>query len=99
MRYIALVPILAITACTTPEQESPATAAPVPIELNCAAESVQYAIGQKPSAELGSKMVTESGSNLLRWLPPRSAVTMDYRQDRLNIAYNDDMVITRVNCG
>jgi hypothetical protein len=47
MRYIALVPILAITACTTPEQESPATAAPVPIELNCAAESVQYAIGQQ----------------------------------------------------
>lgn len=103
MRILAPLSILALTACTSPAQEAPAKVEPAPddqtAEYSCAAESVQYAIGQKTSAELGSKLVKESGSRTLRWLPPRSAATMDYRQDRLNIAYNDDMVITRINCG
>ncbi len=103
MRAMMPVVILALTACTGPVREAPYTTEPVPVDkaggFSCAAESVQYAIGQKTSVELGSKLVKESGSQSLRWLPPRSAATMDYRQDRLNIAYNDDMVITRVNCG
>lgn len=41
----------------------------------------------------------KTGSKALRWIPPRSAVTMDFRSDRLNIAYDDDMIITMVNCG
>lgn len=103
MRMIALLACMAATACANPQQDAPAAAEPLPAEpaagLACAAESVQYAIGQKSSPELGSKLVKESGSASLRWLPPRSAATMDYRADRLNVHYNDDMIITRVNCG
>lgn len=103
MRIIALLACLAVTACANPQQEAPVAAEPLPAGqaggLACAAESVQYAIGQKSSPELGSKLVKESGSASLRWLPPRSAATMDYRADRLNVHYNDDMVITRINCG
>lgn len=103
MRMLAPLPILALAACAAPAQETPNIIEPAPVEqatgFSCAAESVQYAIGQKTSAEIGSKLVKESGSRTLRWLPPRSAATMDYRQDRLNIAYDDNMVITRINCG
>ena len=31
--------------------------------------------------------------------PPRSAMTMDYRQDRVNIMYDDAYKITQVTCG
>ena len=103
MRMIALLACLAATACANPQQDAPAAAQPLPAEpaagLACAAESVQYAIGQKSSTELGSKLVKESGSASLRWLPPRSAATMDYRADRLNVHYDDEMIITRINCG
>jgi Peptidase inhibitor I78 family len=103
MRILAPLSIIALGACAGPAQEAPSGVEPAPIgqavEMTCAAESVQYAIGQKTSAELGSKLVKESGSRTLRWMPPRSAATMDYRPDRLNIAYDDDMVITRINCG
>jgi hypothetical protein len=34
----------------------------------------------------------------LRWVPPRTAVTMDYRPDRLTVSYDDAMVITKVSC-
>lgn len=103
MNRFAPIAILALSACTNPVREAPYTTEVVPIEkaggFACAAESVQYAIGQKSSAELGSKLVAQSGSASLRWLPPHSMATMDYRADRLNVHYNDDMIITRVNCG
>ena len=100
MKYIAPFGALALIACVTPEAAPPAPqpVAPPPT-YTCAAEPVQYAIGQKTSVELGSKLVAESGSRTIRWLPPRSAATMDYRQDRLNVAYDDNMVITTINCG
>jgi Peptidase inhibitor I78 family len=95
--------VLALCGCANTAREAPDTTEILPAEkaggFACAAESVQYAIGQKTSAELGSKMVAESGSATLRWLPPHSMATMDYRPDRLNVHYNDDMIITRVNCG
>ena len=103
MRIVALLACVAVSACANPERKAPYTTEPVPVDkaggFACAAESVQYAIGQKSSAELGSKLVTESGSASLSWLPPRSAATMDYRADRLNVHYNDDMIIIRINCG
>jgi len=103
MKMLVPFACLALAACANPVREAPYTTEVVPVEkaggFACAAESVQYAIGQKPSAEMGSKMVAESGSATLRWLPPHSMATMDYRPDRLNVHYNDDMIITRVNCG
>lgn len=103
MRMIATLAIVGLTACAGPTPEPSAPIRPAPTgpseQLNCAEQAVQYAIGQKTSAELGSKLVKESGSRNLRWMPPRSAATMDYRQDRLNIAYDDNMIITRINCG
>jgi len=36
---------------------------------------------------------------VLRWGPPRSAMTMDFRQDRVTVAYDDAMIITHIACG
>ena len=86
---------LALAACTTTTDGS-GTEGPMNI---CKAEPGQYAVGQKSSTDLAKKLLKETGAKTLRWIPPRTAVTMDFRGDRLNIAYDDDMIITQVSCG
>jgi hypothetical protein len=98
-----LIPALLLAGCTAPAQEAPYTTTPIPESeaggFECQAEAGQYAVGQKASVELGTELVAKTGSKALRWMPPRSAATMDYRADRLNVAYDDAMVIVRVSCG
>src|SRR5258708_4181769 len=65
---------------------------------DCKAEPGQVFIGQKASPELGQKLLKSTRARNLRSVPPRTAVTMDFRADRLTVSYDDDMVIERVSC-
>ncbi len=67
--------------------------------FDCVADTIQYAIGKQATAELGGRLLKESGSTLLRWIPPDTAITMDYRIERLNISYDYKMLITDLSCG
>lgn len=71
---------------------------PPKAENPCHAESAQSFIGQKASSESGAAMLKASGATMLRWVPPRTAVTMIYIEGRLTVSYDDDYVITRVSC-
>jgi len=66
---------------------------------SCNTEGLAQFSGQKATAELGAKMLQHSGAKRLRWVPPRTAVTMDFRPDRLTVRYDDAMHIIRANCG
>lgn len=66
---------------------------------SCTAEPGQSFVGQRATAEAGASLLRLTGANQLRWGPPRSAMTMDFRADRLTVSYDDDMTITRVACG
>ncbi len=65
----------------------------------CDASGVQDHIGHTASAEAGAVLLAATGSNTLRWAPPRTALTMDYRPDRLTVSYDDRLVIVRITCG
>ena len=65
----------------------------------CDASGLQDLIGETVSDELGERIQRESGARTLRWGPPNSAWTMDYREDRVNVRYDDDMKITAITCG
>jgi hypothetical protein len=43
-------------------------------------------------------MLAATGATILRWVPPRTAVTMDFNPSRLTVSYDDAMVITQVSC-
>ncbi|MBS0482990.1 MAG: peptidase inhibitor I78 [Proteobacteria bacterium] len=64
----------------------------------CRQQPGQAFVGQTASAETGQKMLAATHARQLRWVPPRSAVTMDFRYDRLTVGYDDSMIITSVNC-
>ena len=98
MMWKAVTPLalLALGACATSSGESPIRVAP-PGECNL--QAGQRFEGQKATAELGARLLDATGAQRLRWVPPRTAVTMDFQADRLTVSYDDDMVITKVSCG
>lgn len=65
----------------------------------CNAEPAQLFVGQKADAAAGLAIRQATGSDMLRWAPPRSALTMDFRHGRVTVSYDDAMTITRVACG
>ncbi len=65
----------------------------------CDASGVQDHKGHRASAAAGQTLLRLTGATTLRWVPPNTAVTMDYRADRLTVSYDDEMVIEAISCG
>lgn len=82
---------------------APVAAAPEPpvreLSGQCDASRAQDHLGHRASAEAGQALLRLTGATTLRWVPPRTAVTMDYRADRLTVSYDDSMTIERISCG
>jgi len=68
-------------------------------EGECEPSGVQGMVGEVATQELGAMLLERTGARVLRWVPPNTAVTMDYRLDRLTVSYDADMVIERISCG
>ena len=92
---LALVP-LAACASVPPADEEPLRAMP---EGDCNADPAKRFVGQRATSELGGRLLEVTGARVLRWVPPRTAVTMDYRPDRLTVSYDDNYIIERISCG
>lgn len=100
--------ILSLAACAantpaTPEpaaaESTPAEAAPPVAAMQCDAAKAQWAVGQAASPDVVVKVVKDSGSSTSRVLAPGQPMTMDYREDRVNIHVDGKNVITEVKCG
>jgi hypothetical protein len=90
--------LISTAACATvpPDESEPERRMPAG---ECNADGAQAYLGEKATAALGARLLTETGARVLRWVPPRTAVTMDFRPDRLTVSYDDDYVIGRISCG
>lgn len=98
--FATVTAALAMTACTTtPTAEAGAGDAPKPGSGKCNAEPVQWAVGQDGNQANMGRVWRESGAGLIRPIGPNQAVTMDYRQDRVNVHLDKDNKITQVTCG
>ena len=97
IRLLAIAAVLPLAACT---QERPPESTPTsPAGAMCNADSVQSLVGQTATADVGAQLIKGSGATTLRWVPPRTAVTMDFRPDRLTVSYDDALKIDRISCG
>ena len=65
----------------------------------CKADGLTDLVGQPATADLGAEALKRSGARTLRWIQPGMAVTMDYRQDRLDIHLDARNVVTKLSCG
>lgn len=101
MRYIralAMAATIGLSGCAVGNGAGPDGVA-APLQSACEAENLQHLVGQKATEILGAQVLQSSGARTLRWGPPRSAWTMDYRTDRVNISYDDAMIIQQISCG
>ena len=89
-----LVVLLGLAACASP----PATDA-VASGGTCNAEPAQSYVG-KPASDTDLQAAFKaSGAKGMRSIKPGQAVTMDYREDRVNIYQDASGNIERISCG
>ncbi|MDD7970373.1 I78 family peptidase inhibitor [Roseinatronobacter alkalisoli] len=90
MRLIAPILGLALLAACQSETPDPAP----DMEASCGADDLQSLISQ-PLAQFQGHPDAEA----TRVIAPGTAVTMDFRPDRLNVEHDADLIITRIYCG
>jgi hypothetical protein len=93
------LPLTAAGACALAACATAPTGDDRPPEDTCRAEPGQAFIGQRASAETGAAILVATRSRIIRWVPPRTAVTMDYGFGRVTVSYDDAFRITGVSCG
>jgi Peptidase inhibitor I78 family len=73
-----------LAACQPYASKPDETAAAPETADMCGASKVTDWVGKTDSPAARTAIATASGAKNIRWLTPGMAVTMDYRQDRLN---------------
>jgi len=74
-------------------------AEPLPPMVECDANRVQDLRGKQRSPAVEADALARSGAKRVRWIEPGSAVTMDFRVDRLNLHIDAAGTITAARCG
>lgn len=97
---IAILLLPALAACAPAASLQPAEAGPtVKGDGRCDATPVAWAVGQKADEQAMKKIWQQSGAGLIRPIAPDQAVTLDFRQDRINVHLDAGNTITRLDCG
>ena len=93
MRALAAAALLASGCATTARPPAEAGAG------KCDAAKARSLLGRSRSAEIGAEGLRLSGAKSLRWIAPGTMVTMDYREDRLNLRVDSGGKVVKVDCG
>ncbi len=96
MKYALAAAALAASACTPVQLRDPAPA-PSPA-ASCKPDALGDLVGKRASDARADVMQARSGARTLRWIAPDTAVTMDFRQDRLNVYVDSKGRIERFTC-
>ncbi|WP_284126622.1 I78 family peptidase inhibitor [Parerythrobacter aestuarii] len=92
-----MLPSLMACAASAPP---PQTVEPAPeAEASCVAEAAQRYVGKRATKAIGDAIIAATGASIFQWVPPDTAVTMDYRPERVRISYDRAMTITSIRCG
>ncbi|MPS70757.1 I78 family peptidase inhibitor [Novosphingobium aerophilum] len=90
--------LFALSACASTGNDKVADATPPSMEPSCGAEQFASYVGQPASDEVIAAITASRGDKPMRVIRPGSAVTMDYRPDRLNVQVGDDGKIKGFTC-
>ena len=95
LRPLSVLPaVFALAACAS-QPAADATAS----TGTCNAEPAQSHVGKPASDTNIQSAFKASGAKTMRSIKPGQAVTMDYREDRVNIHQDASGNIERISCG
>lgn len=105
MRHLTLLLSAALlSACASDGPPTYQTGTREPISLRddddlCGQSLVQTFLGLRANDALRAEITERSGAGTIRWIEPNTAVTMDFRADRLNGEIDEDGAIRTLRCG
>ncbi len=95
------LPLIAIAVMGCTQRAKAPPAAIPPVASDCGAEHFQSYVGKTRTDAITAEIAgpTRQAGKWIRWISPGTAVTMDYRTDRLNVYLDEKGAITRIRCG
>lgn len=84
-----------LAAAPTPEATAPTAEEAA---VTCQADKGQWAVGQIADEALVAKVQADTTSERVRVIKPGMMVTMDYREDRVNLEVDADNRVLVVRC-
>lgn len=90
-----LLLLLALGGCAQSVAETGAMAD----DPQCHADKAQSFLDKAASADLADAARKAADAQIVRWLRPGMAVTMEYRVGRLNITIDEKNIVTQISCG
>ena len=94
MKGLLTASLLVLAGCATVAAGEPAAT-----EGRCDAGRAAGLIGREATQALGAEALRLTRAARLRWIRPGDMVTMDYREDRLNIHLDGQNRVARFACG
>lgn len=68
-------------------------------KMKCDATPAKWAVGEVADEALVAKVKADTGSDRVRVIRPGMMVTMDYREDRVNLDVDADNRVLTIRCG
>jgi hypothetical protein len=109
MRKLFVLTLASLTACAANASQPAAPAeggSPTPIPVHgvtpghaCQTTGTHQFVGQPGDDKTGAAILRASHAAVLRWAPPGTMLTMDYREDRVTIYLGRDRKVTQIRCG
>ena len=96
-RKLLLIAPAMLAACSTAPAE-PLVHGETPGH-ECKADATDHFLGQAGTSETGAAILRATHAAILRWAPPGTMMTMEFRADRVTVALGPDNRISRINCG
>jgi hypothetical protein len=96
IRFALPLALLATAGC---QYDNPPEAGPPPMQGKCNTDRLATLTGKARSEKVARQALRWSGAKTVRWISPGMAVTMDFRDDRLNLDLDAHDKIVRAHCG
>ena len=101
MKLLPALAALALGGCA--RVAPPPAADPTPVHgvtpgYICSNTNLQQFVGQTQSADLEAQLLRVSGAKTVRWVPQGTAVTMEFRSDRLTVFLDAQNKVERLSC-
>ena len=95
LTIVGLATITTLAGCTTEGRPHPLPGPP----RACNADRAQHFVGLRDNAGLINKVRRQTGARTARRITPGSAVTMDYRMERVNVWIDARGRVEKITCG